>query len=494
MARALVLGLCLVAAVAGIAYAVLDEGAPVVDDGPEQPPGTPPMTPPAQGQETKREPRVWIEWTRTQPLARVGPEIRVLRGGQPVDAAVEVLAAAGSRQGGPRAFVVRVREGERETCRRAATDEDGSLRVDLGVERALDGRIVDPSGAPIEGVEVWFGGALDQVVRTDADGRYAATVASGPGVPVVARGPGRAWKASFVHVDAVQGARADFVLAPSAVLLVQAAGTTATLAGARAVLLPPAVPTTEVEAYPFWAQDLLSDLRLDANGRVRVEGLPVGAAVDVALCGPLLARTSPVEVLVRADATEPAAIPALDGVRLSGLVVDERGEPVEGAEVAASPQPARAEPPVLLPVAVPPRGAAVARTGADGTFGLASSAQRQDVLVRAVANGIAAETVLAVGSEGPVRLVVPGGLMGGARFEVRPPTPGIAWSVRVDPWTDGRFVELTADTSYVHEVSTPFVGDVRVRTASGAEWSTARERAALVVDGAFALPLELTGR
>lgn len=435
--------------------------------------------------------RVWLEWSRVQALALAGPAVHVLRSGQPIEAAVDVLArtpAAGDAFAG--AAVLRVREGGREVCRRVTATAQGEFVVDLGIERALEGRIVDGKGAPIEGAAVWYGGPLEQIAHTDADGRFAVTAFAGAGVPVVVQKDGRATTSAFVDVDATNGARIDLVLGDGAALVVQAAGAAATLRDARIVLVPPESTTTASDAFPFWAQDLFLSLELDTDGRVRCDGLPAGTQIGIALVGPCVPRTAPIDFVVRAGG-EPVVFPATEAARVRGVVVDERGEPSADVEVAIRPANARGEASGLMPAAVPLRGEARGRTGGDGTFELAIPSAREAFVVRARANGIDGTLRVEAGGEAALRLVLPRRLEGRAQFEVRPPVAGVAWAIRVDPWTDGRFVELVGDAAYEHRVDAPFAGDLRVRTADGTAWSAPREHRGLVVDGAFVLPPEL---
>src|SRR5262249_26556270 len=150
---------------------------------------------------------------------------------------------------------------------------------DLGPDRALRGRVVDRAAAPIVAAAVFTGGAADEAVTTDADGRFEVRVPAGRGVPVVVRAAGKAWRGAIVDVSPDFGAEVDFSLADEMPLEVHALGPQAPVAGAAAAVLPTDTSDTDLQAYPFFAQDLFAPAPVDEHGTAMLRGLPRGATV-----------------------------------------------------------------------------------------------------------------------------------------------------------------------------------------------------------------------
>ena len=445
--------------------------------------------------------RVWVEVKPVQRMRPVGEMFEVIRLGQSVRAEASVLAGAGGsfvplvqRKG---AVVVRVRVGTAEWHRRVARGDDGVLSVELGVERAVRGRVVDQKAQPIAGAVVWCGGRADETTTTDADGRFEAFVAAGAGVPVVVRAAGKAWKHAFVQVEPSNGADVAFVLLDEKAVLVQAAGTVESLRDAEVAVVPLGVLSTELQTYPFFAQGLWTDTVLDAEGRGVLHGLPQGCEVGVLLLGPGVCRAAPVEVALRGDGPVHARLSAPDRPRVAIEFVDERGAPIPDCEARCVPQERAATDaalgPFLLPEWLPPRGGSVRVRG--GERQLTSHTEGKLVRVQASDGITVAETEPFVPGAKAVRVVVPQRPLGRPSIVVPPPKPGVAWLVRVDPATKGEFVEVGADTAFVAELDGAMVVDVLVRTPDGAAWSVPREARGLVVTAPTGLsPAIVTGR
>ncbi len=444
--------------------------------------------------------RVWVEVKPVQRMRPVGEMFEITRLGQPVRAEAAVVAGAGGsfvplvqRRG---AVVVRVRIGAGEWHRRVARREDDVLGVDLGVERSVRGRVVDQRAKPVEGAVVWCGGRADETTVTDADGRFESFVAAGPGVPVVVRAAGKAWKHAFVQVEPSNGADVAFVLLDEMPVLVQAAGTVASLRDVEVAVVPLGVLSTELQTYPFFAQGLWSDTVLDAEGRGVLHGLPQGCEVGVLLLGPGVCRAAPVEVALRGDGPVRAVLSAPDRPRVAIELVDERGAEIPDCESRCVPQERAATDaalgPFLLPEWLPPRGGSVRVRG--GERQLTSHAEGKAVRLQASDGIVVAETEPFVPDGKPVRVVVPQRPLGRPSIVVPPPKPGVAWSVRVDPVTQGGFVEVAADEAFVAELDGAMVVDVVTRIPDGAAWSAPREVRGLVVTVPTGLPPALVGR
>ena len=505
MARALALGICCSVALAGAAYVLIGAGDGVAVPLPD---GLAPL--PDAAMATSSAParsavpaaaRIWLEVTPRQRLFASGDRIHVTRFGREREVLAEVVAgdggpwrARGQRRG---ASLVQVEDGETVVFRRVEPDANGELHIELGVARTLSGRVVDAAAKPIEGALVWFGEATASTVMTNSDGRYEAVVAASLGVPVVVRKSGKAWKHAFVEVSPTVGASADFVLVDAATLVVQAAGSHEALAGAFAVVLPGATPTTELQAFPFFAQGFWTDSLLDGNGRLQIEGLPRDCVPSIVIGGPLVLRTAAIEVALHGDqaAVVTAAVPDRD--ILSGKLVDERGQPVPVASVAcvrADVTQEGAAEQGLWPASLPPRDASVGVAAADGSFRIARPAGHEAIVVVARAGAVNAAAEPFSPDDSEATLVLPSRVAATASIQIAPPQPGVAWEVRVDPVTEGRFVVMVADQPFIAQFETAMVADLSVRVPDGDSWSVPRELRGFVIGGPTTLPRQLTQR
>jgi len=229
----------------------------------------------------------------------------------------------------------------------------------------VEGRVLDEAGVPVPGAEIWLTSPLDTsaaLPRTRADGRGRfALRCLATGTSVEARAPGRA-PSPALPIVGPEGERTDLVL------VLQGAGSALDLhvidpegraaAGARVRLA-----SESTDPYPRrgMAPDAprgnrpqRADLVLDAEGRLRVEGLPPGPTrVTVAASGSAPLETT-LELLPGGRRTLDLTLSS--GLTVTGIVRTSRGVPVPDVGVTAE-------------------GAFLvvrnARTGADGRFTLA---------------------------------------------------------------------------------------------------------------------------
>jgi len=103
--------------------------------------------------------------------------------------------------------------------------------------------------------------------------------------------------------------------------------------------------------------------------------------------------------------------------------------------------------------------------------------------VRIVASDglIVAETEPFVVGPDEVRVVLPQRPLGRPSLVVPPPASGGLWSVRVDPFTRGEFVEAKQGEPFVVELDGSSVVDVSVRVPDGAAWSAPRAQRGIVI-------------
>jgi len=194
----------------------------------------------------------------------------------------------------------------------AATVE---LRLDPGA--TVEGRVVDERAQPVAGADVEVSGETPD------------------GTPI-------AMTATSSAAAAATGAR------------VEPAGELGILRGP--VPYPPPVPLNEPAPAP-------KQFRTDDKGGFRVTGLPAGKLVVVAT-HPEFARGSSEPLHVAAGADLKVTVVLSRGVEVRGRVVDDRGDPVAGAELVGE-------------------GAALATTDARGEWSIAHVARAVTLTVRA---------------------------------------------------------------------------------------------------------------
>jgi len=490
-------GFALVRGCRGDITVPVDEPPPIAIE-PAGPPtaATPDPVPPlANDAPTADLPQVWLELrTIARFEASRAPTIAVLRLGKPVAAQAEIVAGdpdadpAGADRRWPR--LVRVQIGG-SVWHRQAIPHDGVLLVELGPDRTLRGRVVDRAAVPVADAVVFTGGAVDETVTTDTDGRFEARVPAGPGIPVVVRAADKAWRAAIVDVARDFDGVADFALADEMPLEVHALGPQAPIAGATAAVLPADEPDTDLQAWPPFALDLFGPVPVDERGTAKVRGLPRGAVVRALLFGPGLACTSSEAVALRRAAR--ADVPVRELPMVGGHVVDERGAPVVGADVAwceAGERPwAAARAPGLLPSWWPAAGVVLGQSGEDGSFTMARPALGKPRLRASRPGGPTVELQEPVDA-GSVRLVLPREVPARATLVVARPD-ATAWALRVTiDAVDVRLPPPGADA----EVTLDGAGGVyalRVRVGRADAWSEPRELPQFVIAGRTTVPAAL---
>jgi hypothetical protein len=457
--------------------------------------------PPAPASLAAGSARVWIEVHEVGRLTApaVAPVV-VRRGEEEVQADAEVIGGVGAAWpvADPRSgsALVRVAIGD-EVLHRVVQVPGPGMRAELtiGAELPLRGRVVDMAGKPVAGANVWFGGAPAEVVATDAEGRFAAAVPAGDGIPVVVRADGLASGHRVVAVRYDDGAEELYVLAPESRLEVQLVGDEDALQDATVRPVPLDEWTTELLRYPFFAVPLLQQHPADGRGVAVVAGLPLGARIGVVAGGPRLPVTASAAVELRSP-SERVTVPVRVLPLLRGTIGDEDGRPVAGAAICCWPRGReprlRGEDRWLLLPAAEAAGVVAARTDEAGAFAIA----RPDggACVLRVRSPGRAGLEMAVPAAGPeLRLVLPR-WREGAELRIGPPVAGAAWAARVSPFTN-LFAPVPADQPYVQRFVAPMLADLSVRLQRGGhDWSAPLVLEARAVIGTFDLATAELGR
>jgi hypothetical protein len=134
----------------------------------------------------------------------------------------------------------------------------------------------------------------------------------------------------------------------------------------------------------------------------------------------------------------------------------------------------------LLPEWLPPRGGSVFVRG-EGDRVLAAMSAREPVRIVASDGVLVAETEPFVVGPDEVRVVLPQRPLGRPSLVVPPPASAGPWSVRVDPFTRGEFVEAKQGEPFVVELDGSAVVDVSVRVPDGAAWTSPRGQRGIVI-------------
>lgn len=202
--------------------------------------------------------------------------------------------------------------------------------------RTLSGTVTDASGGPIAGARIDAAklGAVAQ--RSDAvastltgdDGRYTLTVAEGQ-LLVAASEPSYAPQSRYVEVGSA-GAKADFQLVPGGVIegVVRDEHTREPIAGAS-VLAQRDAPAM------LLGERAIHDVKTGDDGRFRITGLRPGAYELAAQAPERSSRAPTVVGLGVAEQISDVEILVGSAPVVRGIVVDESGAPVAGAEVNA---------------------------------------------------------------------------------------------------------------------------------------------------------------
>jgi hypothetical protein len=273
--------------------------------------------------------------------------------------------------------------------------------------RALEGRVVDPSGAGVADALVWVrAGNSPQWRYTDAQGRFRfASIEDPP------------WRATVLahgfepHVEELPGAEAPVAIrldAPFAPPPALPKIARAALSGTLTSRLGPVPEGCEVVFTPASPPETISGplprrATADASGRFAVEDLILGEYLVEVLPAwarggswPDLARPieggAPRRVVHPAGGTPELALELSTG-EATGKLLDVHGDPIEGALILATPaaDPGRVFPPVA--------------SGPDGSFAIRGlPAGRYAVAIRAGKAAMKAEVAIAAGQSAGLEL------------------------------------------------------------------------------------------
>ncbi len=310
--------------------------------------------------------------------------------------------------------------------RRAAFDPAQAQAHLVGLPAPVTGTVVTADGKPIAGARLWLGehdaAGLPVEVVSDTEGHFAATTATGDGVPIVVHATGFAAVAEFVEMT-LAGLERKIVLVPSTPLRVQLVGIGQPGTQARVFVVPLATVSSELSSYPFFAQTIAGGWPVDGNGLAVIDDLPRDCEVGVVVVHPLAPITAPRAVRLR-DRAENLALPMSYVAPRSGRVVDARGVPVAGARVFGCDDPQRLPTgPArrLLPAQVEAPGLLAAFGDREGAFVIGDAA----AWWRVEAPGHAGRVIVPTDPADPV--VLPRWVGGPVEFVLVPPRAGSVW-------------------------------------------------------------------
>jgi hypothetical protein len=378
-----------------------------------------------------------------------------------------------------------------ELLRHANVPARGMAQVRIGSRRAVRGRVFGPDGSAAVGATVWFGestAAGRREFAVDEEGRYAADVPSGDGVPFVVHAPGCATHARALDVG--DAAVAEVRLEAACVLEVQVAALAEHLEFARVHVLPTANLAASLANWPFHAQSTAGGHAVDAGGRAVIDGLPRDVEVGVVVAHPLVARMAPQVVRTKGErARVVVALPGYVARSLAGTVVDDAGAPVAAATVRIAPAGGGAWPraPRLAPAEAAWRGAFAVTTDAAGAFVVGLPAGDEPAVVQVRAPGHAGRDFAAAAIPAAARVTLPRWRGGEIGVVVAPPLPGVAWTASSD-LAGGIRATLAADEAW--RVSLPQAGryDIAWTTSVGGGPPVRRELVDVAATGAVELP------
>ncbi|HEX4456323.1 MAG TPA: sigma-70 family RNA polymerase sigma factor, partial [Polyangia bacterium] len=195
-----------------------------------------------------------------------------------------------------------------------------------GCEAALFGHVADSSGGPIAGAKLCYSPPrASACVTSDDTGRYEVCVsAQQETIEVSAKGYGGVHEPTFFTSRRV---RRDFVLTPEATIVgrVVRASDGSAIVGAGVRSIGAAVGSRVAAPVA---------ITTDGRGRFALAGLAPGRHRLVARAADL-ATSEAVDITVEAGRTSPEVVLRLaPAARVSGVVVDDRGQPVAGAAVS----------------------------------------------------------------------------------------------------------------------------------------------------------------
>ena len=217
----------------------------------------------------------------------------------------------------------------------ATTSERRTIELRPGA--AVSGRVTDPGGRPVAGAAVLYQGASDWALR--ADPRRDAVLTAADGTFEIPALPAGTVRLTARHEDFAPGTTEPLTLdgrsARSDVVIVLEAG--ATVSGR--------VVDTDGQPVGWASVRVAVEGRLrararqtsaDENGAFEMRALPRRPVQVVALHDTAASETESVDLTEVEARTDLKLVLEIDG-RISGIVVDGAGEPVEGAQVMARP-------------------------------------------------------------------------------------------------------------------------------------------------------------
>jgi len=263
-----------------------------------------------------------------------------------------------------------------------ARPENGVLERDIVMRRAasLTGRVVDPHGRPLPGVEVRVGGDVGMAAIaaftggsrqtiTNAAGTYVLDgVTPGPGVHVMGRMPGFLdSKTPDFEVVAGVAQAPDLVMQQGTLLVVSVEQQDGGAVQEARVEVDVEVPE-RIAWDPMSAWQGFADAVTSPAGKAEIRDLPDGDVTLTVTASGFAAGRAHVTTKRAEGTRKEVTVRLRAGVTLRGRVVDAEGKPVEGAVVQTLPADAPAPSPAEGAQVFVPRVSVT--TQADGRFAL----------------------------------------------------------------------------------------------------------------------------
>lgn len=281
--------------------------------------------------------------TRTLALAPEGTETVLLRGG-PLAWPVGFLEAGSSLAfqdvvDAPQTLWQVKADGRRETFEVAAdAGREAPWRVTPAVSAVLSGHLFDETTRrPLAGAVVWAGAEPGTFSHSDAQGRYSLAVPSGNRFWIQAEAAGYRPRAAWITPEQVAGGEVPTLgLTPAVTLAGQVVDTDGKpLPRAQVAAVPRRRVMTDHEAFQPDPADARTQSH--AGGNFNLAGLQPGRDYELRVSLPGYAAVRlPVAApdSSRANASRPGIVVRLESSRNAyGLVLDDDGRPIAGAEV-----------------------------------------------------------------------------------------------------------------------------------------------------------------
>ncbi len=342
---------CLLCALAAVGLFLMRDSGGVGEEAPLGPPegiaevgvgggGAGPDPAAASGEAVTLEVEV-VPRARLVPDAVAAAPCRLVDADREIPAVVRVLA--GPRLAAPvdGPHLVRFDTEFGNFCRFVTLDA-GDMAVDVVVagSASIRGRVVDEDQVPIASARVWAGlvdarGDLVEV-EVGSDGRFEfPAVPAGPGVPLLARAPGRAARFRLVRPEWPALEDVELVLEPARRVDVVFQSRAPSLERGQVLVLPRDADVA-TRHYPFFLSAFPSQRRmLGSDGTATLDDLPMRGAFGVAIDHPDVLPGARVAIPSGTrGAVRVLVVPAADDVLwLHGRVVDPGGAPIPGAEI-----------------------------------------------------------------------------------------------------------------------------------------------------------------